>query len=102
MVSYKISDLEKIETFSKIPLYLLFEQWKINNSNELDHIIYCREGKEVYSLRFKDEDRTEAIRQAGRYAQNPDLSITWLGAANLSQQIGEIRKEESRGMNNRF
>jgi hypothetical protein len=46
-------------------------------------------GDERYTLLFTVATRTEALRQLGRWASNPDLSFTWFDAATMSQAIRE-------------
>jgi len=46
--------------------------------------------EERYVFLFDDDNRTETLRQIGRYAANPDLSLTWYDAAVLSQRIRRV------------
>ena len=44
---------------------------------------------ERYIVMYHDtaKDRTEVLRQLGRWASNPDLSFSWYDAAALSQKV---------------
>ena len=44
-------------------------------------------GEEKYIFLFNDNNRSETLRQLGKYASDPDLSFTWYDAAVLSQKI---------------
>lgn len=44
-------------------------------------------GDERYVFTLDDDNRLEALRQAARYAANPELSFTWYDAAVMSQKI---------------
>ncbi len=44
-------------------------------------------GEEKYVFLFDDKNRSETLRQLGKYASDPDLSFTWYDAAVLSQKI---------------
>ena len=45
---------------------------------------------ERYIFLFTDDNRTETLRQLGRFASNPELSFTWYDAAILSQKIRRL------------
>jgi hypothetical protein len=53
------------------------------------NVLALVKGKERYVFLFDDDNRTEALRQIGRYAANPELSFTWYDAAVMSQKIRE-------------
>ena len=42
---------------------------------------------ERYIFIYTDENRVEVLRQLGRFAMNPELSLNWYDAAVLSQRI---------------
>lgn len=44
-------------------------------------------GEEKYIFLFDDKNRSETLRQLGKYASDPELSFTWYDAAVLSQKI---------------
>lgn len=51
------------------------------------NVLALVKGDERYVFLFDDENRTETLRQIGRYAADPDLSFTWYDAAVMSQKI---------------
>ena len=51
------------------------------------NVLALVKGEERYVFLFDDSNRTETLRQLGRFASNPDLSFTWYDAAVLSQKI---------------
>lgn len=59
------------------------------------NVLALVKGEERYVFLFDDNNRTEALRQLGRYASNPDLSFTWYDAAVLSQKIRQTVPDES-------
>lgn len=44
-------------------------------------------GEEKYVFLFDEKNRSQTLRQLGKYASDPDLSFTWYDAAVLSQKI---------------
>jgi len=69
----------------------------MNKTKEI-HVLALVKGVERYEFRFDDANRTEALRQIGRFAANPELSFTWYDAAVMSQKIRQTaqRNEEAR------
>ena len=55
-------------------------------SQELNMLALVK-GEEKYVFLFDDNNRSETLRQLGKYASDPDLSFTWYDAAVLSQKI---------------
>lgn len=51
------------------------------------NVIALVKGAERYIFIYTDENRVEVLRQLGRFAMNPELSLTWHDAAVLSQRI---------------
>ncbi len=51
------------------------------------NVLALVKGKERYIFLYNDENRREVLRVLGRYASNPELSLTWYDAAVLSQKI---------------
>lgn len=51
------------------------------------NVLALVKGNERYVFLFDDDNRTETLRQIGRYAANPELSFTWYDAAVMSQKI---------------
>ncbi len=58
------------------------------------NVLALVKGSERYVFLFDDQSRSEALRQLGRYASNPELSFTWYDAAVLSQKIRLTAEEE--------
>ena len=52
-------------------------------------------GEEKYVFLFGDTNRSETLRQLGKYASDPDLSFTWYDAAVLSQKIRAVTSENN-------
>lgn len=57
------------------------------------NIITLAKGIERYVFCYSDEHRGECLRQIGRFASNPDLSLSWQDAAVLSQRINRDTQE---------
>lgn len=53
------------------------------------NVLALVKGDEKYVWLFRDEMQGEALRSMGRYASNPDLSLTWYDAAQMSRKIRE-------------
>ncbi|MDD4287008.1 MAG: hypothetical protein PHO20_03240 [Candidatus Peribacteraceae bacterium] len=51
------------------------------------NILGLRKESELYIFLYDNESRAEALRQLGRFADNPELSFNWYDAAVLSQRI---------------
>ena len=51
------------------------------------NVIILVKGDERYIFLYEDSERTECLRQLGRFASNPELSFNWFDAATLSQKI---------------
>ena len=53
-------------------------------------------GREIYLLRYSQDNAPEALRKIGQMASNQELSFSWYDAALWSQtirQIGKLREE---------
>ena len=59
------------------------------------NVLALVKGEERYVFLFDDSNRTETLRQLGRFASNPELSFTWYDAAVLSQKIRQTVPEAS-------
>lgn len=57
------------------------------------NVLALVKGEERYIFLFDDNNRSEALRQLGRYASNPELSFSWYDAAVLSQKIRQVTAE---------
>ena len=53
------------------------------------NVLALVKGEERYIFLFDDNHRCEALRTLGRFASNPELSLSWYDAAVLSQRIRE-------------
>ena len=51
------------------------------------NVLALVKGGERYIFLFDDANRTSTLRMLGRYAADPELSLTWYDAAVLSQKI---------------
>jgi hypothetical protein len=51
------------------------------------NVLALVKGEDKYIFMFDDANRTETLRMLGRYAADPELSLTWYDAAILSQRI---------------
>ena len=58
------------------------------------NVLALVKGEERYVFLFDDQNRTETLRQIGRYAANPELSFTWYDAAVMSQKIRQMVQHE--------
>ena len=58
-------------------------------SGEINVVALVR-GEEQYIFMFDESNRTETLRMLGRYAADPELSMTWYDAAILSQKVREM------------
>jgi len=52
--------------------------------------------KERYILLYEDHRRVDALRQIGRWAANPELSLTWYEAAQLAAKARKCNTEKRR------
>jgi hypothetical protein len=50
-------------------------------------VICLIKGSERYVWLYSDNDRVSVLRAFGRYASNPELSLTWHDVAVLSQKV---------------
>ena len=58
------------------------------------NVLALVKGNERYVFLFDDANRTEALRQIGRFAANPELSFTWYDAAVMSQKIRQTAQQQ--------
>lgn len=54
------------------------------------NVVALVRGEEQYIFMFDEANRTETLRMLGRYAADPELSMTWYDAAVLSQKVREM------------
>ena len=58
-----------------------------SDASDALNVIALVKGSERYVFLFRDVRRADTLRTIGRFASNPDLSLTWHDAAVLSQRI---------------
>ncbi len=58
------------------------------------NVLALVKGEERYVFLYDDSSRAETLRTLGRFASNPDLSMTWYDAAVLSQKVRQGEEEE--------
>lgn len=58
------------------------------------NVLALVKGNERYVFLFDDANRTETLRQIGRFAANPELSFTWYDAAIMSQKIRQTAERK--------
>lgn len=63
------------------------------------HVLALVKGEERYLFLFDDNNRTEILRQIGRYASNPELNFTWYDAAVMSQKVRRLAAENDAANN---
>ncbi len=54
------------------------------------NVVALVRGEEQYIFLFDEANRTETLRMLGRYAADPELSMTWYDAAVLSQKVRDM------------
>ena len=59
------------------------------------NVVALVRGEEQYIFMFDEANRTETLRTLGRYAADPELSMTWYDAAVLSQKVREMLPAKS-------
>ena len=59
------------------------------------NVLALVKGNERYVFLFDDANRTETLRQIGRFAANPELSFTWYDAAVMSQKIRQTAEQQA-------
>lgn len=57
------------------------------------HVLAYIKGRERYVFLWTEENRPEVLHTIGRFAANPELSLTWYDAAVLNHRIHEEDKE---------
>lgn len=55
--------------------------------NDEIQVVAMPKGKERYIILFDEAHRADALRTLGRWASDPQLSLTWMDAAELSSSI---------------
>ena len=68
-------------------------------SSEDLNVVALVKGSERYVFVFNDANRSQVLRTLGRYASNPELSLTWYDAAVLSQKVRKGDDQQSTSVN---
>ena len=63
-------------------------------SNQDINVLALVKGDERYVFLYDDSSRAETLRTLGRFASNPELSMTWYDAAVLSQKVRNEQQEQ--------
>ena len=71
------------------------------DSSGNNHILFIKSNRESYEFIFNNETRSEILRKIGRYASNPDLSLTWKDAGKISRIIRK-QSEKLEDISNRI
>jgi hypothetical protein len=66
------------------------------------NVLALVKGEERYVFLYDDASRAETLRVLGRFASNPELSLTWYDAAVLSQKIRQTGDDTLRRHHPRF
>jgi hypothetical protein len=59
---------------------------RVNTDDDLN-ITALVKGSERYIFMFTDANRDQVLQTFGRFASNPDLSLTWYDAMMLSNRV---------------
>ena len=57
------------------------------------NVLALVKGEERYVFLYDDTSRAETLRTLGRFASDPELSMTWYDAAVLSQKVRQTEEE---------
>ncbi len=66
------------------------------------NVLALVKGEERYVFLYDDSSRAEALRTLGRFASDPELSMTWYDAAVLSQKVRQTEEETQPAPTPRF
>ena len=66
------------------------------------NVLALVKGDERYVFLYDDASRAETLRLLGRYASDPELSMTWYDAAVLSQKVRQTSEETKPPHQRRF
>lgn len=58
------------------------------------NVLALVKGNEKYVFLYNDKNRSEMLHTLGRYASDPELSLTWFDAAVLSQKIRRDKQRQ--------
>jgi hypothetical protein len=62
------------------------------------HVITFLKGDEQYVFVFNQDQRVATLRMLGRHAADPRLSLNWYDAAQLSERIRCVCREQESGI----
>lgn len=71
-------------------------------SNQDINVLALVKGEERYVFLYDDSSRAETLRTLGRFASNPQLSMTWYDAAVLSQKVRKAQEQHEEQPRPRF
>ena len=63
------------------------KQLEAGTGSKMNKLLFQKETGECYLYLYDNVSRDEALRSMGRYACNPDLSLTWPDVAVLSHMV---------------
>ena len=66
------------------------------------NVLALVKGEERYVFLYDDASRAETLRTLGKFASNPELSMTWYDAAVLSQKVRNEQEEAAPPAPSRF
>lgn len=66
------------------------------------NVLALVKGEERYVFLYDDSSRAETLRTLGRFASDPELSMTWYDAAVLSQKVRKSEDQSQRMHSPRF
>jgi len=66
------------------------------------NVLALVKGEERYVFLYDDSSRAETLRTLGRYASDPELSMTWYDAAVLSQKVRKTAEQYDSASKPRF
>jgi hypothetical protein len=72
-----------------------FDVTDFDNNQDIN-VASLVKGRERYIFLYDDASAPETLRLLGRFASNPELSLTWYDAAILSQRIRQTQQKSKR------
>ena len=74
----------------------------MSESEQDINVLALVKGEERYVFLYDDASKAETLRTLGRFASDPELSMTWYDAAVLSQKVRQTAQENAPLENCRF
>ena len=65
-------------------------RFSVTSKDEESNLIVLRKGSECYVYLFSDANKQEVLRELGRDACDPGLSLNWYDAAVLSNGVRRL------------